>query len=181
MLIKRVLLAALAVTPLLAVAGYAVASNDRSETGVASAATGRFHDLDKATEAGYGLFTDAAGIACIAMPPMPGMPGGAMGVHYANSTLFADPAIDAGKPEALVYEPEPNGKLKLVALEYVVLKAAWDATHASPPELFGHTFNFTPAGNRFNLPPYYSLHAWIWKPNPAGMFEMWNPDVHCPA
>ena len=26
----------------------------------------------------------------------------------------------------------------------------------------------------------YILHAWIWKPNPAGMFENWNPDVSCP-
>ena len=104
-----------------------------------------------------------------------------MGVHYANGDLFADPAIDAGHPEALVYEPSANGRLKLVALEYVVLQSAWDATHSSPPELFGQPFNFTAAGNRFGLPAYYSLHAWIWKHNPAGTFEMWNPDVSCPA
>jgi len=30
-------------------------------------------------------------------------------------------------------------------------------------------------------PAFYSLHAWIWKDNPAGMFSMWNPDVHCPC
>ena len=35
-------------------------------------------------------------------------------------------------------------------------------------------------GNRYGLPAFYSLHAWIWKHNPAGPFEMWNPDVHCP-
>ena len=39
----------------------------------------------------------------------------------------------------------------------------------------------SPAGNRFGLPAFYSLHAWIWKHNPAGMFEMWNPNVTCPA
>ena len=26
----------------------------------------------------------------------------------------------------------------------------------------------------------YILHAWIWKNNPAGMFEDWNPKVSCP-
>ena len=61
-----------------------------------------------------------------------------------------------------------------------MIKAAWDATHGSPPKLFGHQFNFTDAGNRFGLPPFYSLHVWAWKDNPAGMFAMFNPDVHCP-
>ncbi|MBV9326757.1 MAG: hypothetical protein JO352_23605 [Chloroflexi bacterium] len=37
----------------------------------------------------------------------------------------------------------------------------------------------TPADNRYGLPPFYSLHAWIWRDNPAGMFSMWNPDVSC--
>lgn len=82
------------------------------------------------------------------------------------------------KPETLVYAPE-NGKLRLAAVEYLVLKPAWDAKHASPPSLFGHRFNVTPAGNRFGLPAFYSLHAWIWKHNPAGTFAMWNPAVSC--
>ena len=83
------------------------------------------------------------------------------------------------EPELLLYEPEKNGQLRLVGLEYVVLKSAWDATHSSPPSLFGQQFNFTDAPNRYGLPPFYSLHAWIWKNNPAGMFAMWNPDVSC--
>jgi hypothetical protein len=53
------------------------------------------------------------------------------------------------------------------------------ATHSSPPSLFGQTFNFTPAPNRYGLPAFYSLHAWIWKNNPEGMFAMWNPDISC--
>ena len=128
---------------------------------------------------GYGLFKDAAGIACIAMPPMPGMAGGAMGIHFVNGAYVGTTEVDPAKPEALVYEPEGNGKLRLVALEYVTFQAAWDATHSSPPSLFGQTFNFTPAPNRYGLPAFYSLHAWIWKNNPEGMFAMWNPDVSC--
>jgi len=26
---------------------------------------------------------------------------------------------------------------------------------------------------------FYSLHAWIWKDNPSGMFSMWNPAANC--
>jgi hypothetical protein len=144
----------------------------------AAQATTQFHAVAAAKQAGYGLLKDAKGIACIQQ--MAGMPKmGAMGIHYANTSLVGDGAIAATKPEALVYEPAGNGKLRLVALEYVVLESAWRAHHASPPALFGQRFNFTPAGNRFGLPAYYSLHAWIWKHNPSGEFSMWNPDVSC--
>ena len=61
----------------------------------------------------------------------------------------------------------------------MVFKADWDRKHSSPPSLFGQTFNFTPSPNRYGLPPFYSLHAWIWKHNPSGMFAPWNPNVSC--
>ena len=31
--------------------------------------------------------------------------------------------------------------------------------------------------NRFGLPPFYTLHVWVWKDNPAGTFTTWNPAV----
>jgi hypothetical protein len=145
-------------------------------TNAAARATARFHNLSVAKRAGYGLLKDKNGVSCIAMDSMPEM--GAMGVHYAKGALVGDGKLDGRTPEALVYSPE-GGKLRLAAVEYVVLKAAWNARHAGPPVLFGHRFNFTPAGNRFGLPAYYSLHAWLWKHNPAGKFSMWNPEVHC--
>jgi hypothetical protein len=83
-------------------------------------------------------------------------------------------------PELLVYAPGPHGQLRLVALEYLVLQADWDATHSAPPSLFGETFDLTLAGNRYGLPAFYSVHAWVWEPNPNGMFDMWNPRVICP-
>ena len=49
---------------------------------------------------GYGLFVDAAGIACIAQPGL-----GTMGIHYVNGGLVGDTVLDPAKPEALVYEP----------------------------------------------------------------------------
>ena len=107
---------------------------------------------------------------------------GGMGVHYANGDLVPDGKIQLRHPEALVYRFAKNGHLKLAALEYLVLKADWRANHPTGrPELFGHRFNFTPKGNRFGLPAYFSLHAWLWYDNPAGTYQMFNPRVYCPA
>jgi hypothetical protein len=124
----------------------------------------------------YVPITDNAGISCIADPG--GM--GAMGIHYLNPSFLGDGMIMPDEPEAAVYEPSPNGALHLVALEYIVDKATWDATHAGPPELFaGHPFDETGAPNRFNLDPFYSQHVWIGKGNPLGNLAMWNPAVTC--
>jgi hypothetical protein len=140
----------------------------------ARAATAHYHSLASAKGNGYALLKDEAGIACIDNPGV-----GAMGVHYANGTLVNQGLVDPQNPQALVYEPAANGQLRLVAVEYVALQQQWDATHNAPPTLFGQAFMLTPDGNRFGLPAFYSLHAWIWKDNPAGMFSMWNPNVHC--
>jgi hypothetical protein len=102
-----------------------------------------------------------------------------MGVHYVKGALVGDGAIDPLTPEAMVYEPDERGRPHLVAVEYVVFQDAWDAQHKSPPKLFGHRFDFSAAGNRYGLPAFYSLHAWLYKNNPAGTFAMWNPNVTC--
>jgi hypothetical protein len=133
-------------------------------------ATRAYHDVDEAGPAGYGLFyecTDNEGL------------GAAMGQHFADVSRVVDPAIDALDPEVLVYEPKPGGGYRLVAVEYVVFKADWDALHANPPSLFGRTFTAVPAGNRYGLPDFYELHLWIWKGNPRGVFDDWNPTVSC--
>jgi hypothetical protein len=142
-------------------------------------ATARYHNINVAKAAGYGEFPDAAGIACIDNPL------GGMGIHYVNLDLVLDnppgspSTVDPLRPEALVYEPQENGKLKLVALEYIVFQAAWDAKHASRPSLFGHEFAPIAAGNRYGIPAFYELHVWLWKHNPRGMFQDWNPRVSC--
>jgi len=137
-------------------------------------ATKQFRNLSVADKAGYKILLDKDGIACIDMPDM-----GAMGVHFANGDLVGDGAIDASTPEAMVYEPDARGNLHLVAVEYVVFQDAWDAKHSDKPSLFGQTFALTAANNRFGLPAFYSLHAWIFKHNPSGMFSMFNPKVTC--
>jgi hypothetical protein len=105
---------------------------------------------------------------------------GGMGVHYVNPDLIADPHIRLRHPEALVYAPDPDGTLRLAAVEYLVDKAAWLADNTGRPRLWPrHVFNFTDAPNRFGLDPFYSQHVWAWKHNSAGLLSMWNPAVHC--
>ena len=161
----------LLVLPALAIAGGAVAAG--GGVSEAAPATARFHDLDKAVAAGWSFrLPDVTGATCIAQPGE-----GGMGVHMVNTSLL-DGTIDAAAPEALVYEERSDGRLKLAAVEYVVFQADWHG--AQPPELFGRTFDLVPSPNRFGLPAFYALHAWIWKPNPSGLLSAWNPDVTCP-
>jgi hypothetical protein len=163
-----------AITTLVSTNAYA--SSSHSKLSRVKHVTAKFQSLGVAQKAGYALLVDQDGIACIDMPGM-----GAMGVHYVKGDLVGDGKIDALHPEAVVYEPIGRGKVRLVALEYVVFKADWDAKHKHKPSLFGRKFDETAAGNRYGLPAFYSLHAWIFKSNPAGTFAMWNPRVHCPA
>jgi hypothetical protein len=187
---RQLRILAVAATSAVLVMGQAVAAfaceqhESAALTAPARSATAKYNSNTVAKKAGYSILADSAGITCIAEPQM--------GVHYVNGDLVKNPAIDATHPEALVYAPDRHGGLHLAALEYVVIKADWDAnqlrppslgvgvrTPPAPPMLFGREFNFTDAPNRYGLPPFYSLHAWIWKDNPAGTFEMWNPSVHC--
>ena len=178
----RVILAAtLAVLVGIGLAGLALAGSPRSQTAVASQATARFHDLDKARAAGYTFeLPDVYRETCIVDLAAPS--AGAMGVHMVNLGLLDDTTLDPAAPEVLVYERRNNGTLKLVGLEYVVFKAAWEAEHgfgAAAPILFGVPFESN-SGARYGLPPFYALHAWIWKPNPSGLLQPWNPNVSCP-
>ena len=161
---------------LLAAAGVAYAHRGESTLNDVRRATARFHDVDKAVKAGYSFrLPELSGGTCIAQPGE-----GAMGVHMVDTTKL-DAKLDPIDPEVLVYDPriKRNGKekLRLVAVEYVIFQSAWTGTKA--PKLFGQTFDFVPEPNRYGLPAFYALHAWIWKRNPSGLFFAWNPRVRC--
>ena len=175
-MLKSLITALVVVSPVLALAGYAAASTERSAASEAAAATAAFHDLEAAQAAGYVVHVaELSGATCIDNGAE-----GAMGDHFANIAEIVDGEIDAAEPEALVYEQRPNGSYKLVALEYLVFVADWEAAgNTAPPSLFGQTFDLVPSPNRYGLPPFYALHAWIWKPNPSGLLHAWNPDVSC--
>jgi hypothetical protein len=132
-------------------------------------ATRRYRTADSAIDAGYVQF-----LGCVHEPL-----AGSMGIHFVNGTLAGDTTIDPAKPEALIYEVEPNGQLSLVGVEYIVFQQAWDALHNQPPSLFGQPFMLVPSPNRYGIPAFYELHAWAWKANPTGPFKDWNPKVLC--
>ena len=168
-------LVAIATLALAVVVPAVRASAGTNDLSRARAGAAPYHDVNAAVAAGYGEFTDVNGIACIDNPGV-----GAMGIHYVNSALVGDPTENAATPEAVVYEPEPDGHLRMVAVEYIVVKSAWDsAGNTAPPSLFGQPFMLITSPNRFGLPDFYALHAWIGKYNPSGMFSMWNPAVSC--
>jgi hypothetical protein len=153
----------------------ALATDDAA---AARAGTAGYHNIDKAIADGFGELKDKDGIACIDNP------AGGMGIHYVLGSRVGNASEVAGEPEVLVYEPMKNGQMRLVAVEYVVLQSTWlEAGHttADPPRLFNTEFELVLEGNRYGLPPFYELHAWIWKNNPSGMNEDWNPTVSCAA
>lgn len=151
------------------------AAADQSAVAALRDATAAFHSLAAAKAAGYTVeVADLAGITCIADPNG----AGTMGIHYLKPSLLDD-TVNATTPELVIYAPSGDGQLRLVAVEYLVLQAAWDAVNASPPALFGEEFHLTPAGNRYGLPAFYELHVWAWHPNPSGMFYEWNPTISC--
>jgi hypothetical protein len=128
------------------------------------AETLRFQDTSVAIAAGY--VSDGH---CVAHPDM-----GGMGDHWVNQGLI-DPTFDAMHPEALLYAPGPGGAPALVGVEYIVIDVGQEH-----PEFDGHPFDVG------GVPPlmeagvdHWSLHVWLHRANPAGMFAPFNPDVSC--
>ncbi len=109
---------------------------------------------------------------------------GAMGIHYVNGslisgkTLLSDGQLDPTRPQALIYAPQSNGELKLVAVEFIILASALPAGAA--PQVDGHLMLYIDAPNRYGLPPFFELHVWAWEDNPQGPFVDWNNHVSCP-
>src|SRR6266700_7106920 len=143
-----------------AVASEAAAQNRDGLVDQVRAANARFNDVSVAVAEGY------APIPCAS-----GVDGGAMGVHYVNGEYLKDEVPDIKRPQAVMYEPLPDGKMALIAVEYITFKG--------PASLEGQLFSFNGAPNRYGLGPFYELHVWAWKANPRGAFADMNPNVTC--
>ncbi|MET8503388.1 hypothetical protein ABZV60_01890 [Streptomyces sp. NPDC004787] len=131
-------------------------------------------DLKKTYEATKKYTSEQAAIAdgyqrtdvCVEEPGL-----GGMGYHYVKPANIG--STDPTKPAAVLYAPNhKTGKRELVAVEWVVPN-----TGQPRPVLFDHPFDgpadIPPVGN------VYTLHAWIYKKNPEGVFTPYNPRVHC--
>lgn len=123
-------------------------------------ANDRFKDVKVAIAEGY------APIPCASSPT-----GGAMGIHYVNGALLKSGTVDVAHPQAIMYEPQADGKMDLVAVEYIAFKG--------PAALEGHLFNFVSEPNRYGLDKFYEMHVWAWRPNATGSFADNNPKVSC--
>ena len=99
-----------------------------------------------------------------------------MGFHFLKKELAEDGKFDLRKPEFLVYNPNANGKFELVAVEYGV--------PIDPNNPFTPPAGFTGDADEWDRNTLnsglWTLHAWVWKFNPDGVFEMMNPDVIVP-
>lgn len=122
--------------------------------------TARYHSTVQAVKAGYAPTPD-----CVAVPGL-----GGMGFHWANFGLV-DTDFDPARPEVVLYEPDAKGKPHLVAVEYIVRNEGQDA-----PTFDGQPFDVggTPVPG-----PHWSLHVWLHKENPNGLFTPFNPNVSC--
>jgi hypothetical protein len=123
-------------------------------------ATAKYHRLEVAEAEGY-VFDNH----CVSVPGL-----GGMGHHVAKFSLVGID-FDPLKPQVLVYEPANDGKYNLVAVEYIVINVQQPHPHFGnqPFDVGG-----TPIPD-----PHYSLHVWIWKSNPNGMYTPFNPNVSC--
>ena len=113
-------------------------------------ATARYRDIKKAIADGYADIN-------VVLPNM--------GRHFMKSSLL-DSVFEVGAPELLVYS-DHEGHMELVSVEYAVpLNLS-----ATAPEGFRGTADEWFANQQFQL---WTLHAWVWKQNPDGVFNPTN-------
>ena len=127
----------------------------------------KYQDPIKAVHDGY-----FSTVGCVRYPT------GGMGIHFLNPQLIG-PVPDPMRPTILLYEPVGD-KLRLVGAEWFIPLATGVKER---PQLFGQPFDGPMEGHEPLMPStlrHYDLHVWLFKSNPAGLFNMVNPNVNCP-
>lgn len=159
-------------------------------------ATERFQDVNVALAEGY--IRDPFDLCDTA--EMMGRPAelGAMGVHYFRPDLLgvtAPPSprvngagthTDFRNPAILIYEPQADGRMELVAVENLTFIAPWEASgRTDPPTFHGLAYDrmaddpATHIDEAHMFWPHYDRHVWIYRDNPNGVFAPFNPAVTC--
>lgn len=159
-------------------------------------ATDRYRDVKVALAEGY--VPDPMNICDTA--EMMGKPAalGAMGIHYFRPDLLGiagppDPRIDGTgthtdfrKPAILIYEPQEDGSLELIAVENLTFIKAWEAAgNTAPPSFHGVPYDrmaddpATELDEAHMFEPHYDRHVWLYRENPNGVFAQYNPEVTC--
>lgn len=159
------------------------------------AAAERFQDVEVALAEGY--IRDPMNVCETA--DLMGLPPerGAMGLHYFRPDLLAitatEPRIDGVgthtdflEPSVLLYEPRPDGSLELVGVENLVFAEAWwEAGNDAPPSFAGIPYEYmendpgTQLDEAHMFEPHFDRHVWVFRDNPNGVFDPFNPAVTC--
>ena len=145
-------------------------------------ATEKYQDVKVALAEGY--IRDPANMCETA--DMMGRPAsdGAMGVHYFRPDLLGitappNPRVDGNgthtdfhAPAILIYEPQADGSMQLVAVENLVFQASWAAAgHDSPPTFYGVPYDTmqddlaTTTDEAHNFTPHFDRHVWLYREN----------------
>src|SRR5690606_9304082 len=127
-----------------------------------------YRQIDAAKSAGYTVEVahPTGGHTCLAHPQL-----GGMGVHYLKPALV-DGTVDPNAPEVLIYEPQADGSLELVGVEYVIPFPIRGEDQPAPA-LSGQelTHDFTCG--------LWPSHVWMEKAIPSGVFADWTPNASC--
>jgi hypothetical protein len=180
----------------LVVAPAAAMPGEEPDLDTVRAAAERFRDVKVALAEGY--VRDPMNV-CVTAEEM-GQPAsdGAMGVHYFRSDLLGisappNPRVDGTgthmdflKPSILIYEPQADGSMALVAVENLVFARAWEAAgNKTPPSFHGVAFEHmaddpaTALDEAHMFEPHFDRHIWLFRDNPNGVFAPFNPAVTC--
>jgi hypothetical protein len=159
-------------------------------------ATEKYRDIEVAIAEGY--MRDPANMCETA--EMMGQPKemGAMGIHYFRPDLLGitappNPRVDGAgthtdflNPAILIYEPQADGSLELIAVENLVFAKSWkEAGNDAPPSFHGIAYDTmrndpaTAVDEAHNFEPHHDRHVWLYRENPNGVFAQYNPRVTC--
>ncbi|NAS11136.1 hypothetical protein GTQ38_03935 [Flavobacteriaceae bacterium R33] len=95
-----------------------------------------------------------------------------MGHHYLNPALV-DGTFELDKPEIILYVPDQNGGMQMVAVEYAIIPENPD-NPGNPPEGFTGDQDVW----HFNeMVGQWQLHVWTILENPDGIFAPFNPAI----
>ena len=151
-------------------------------------ATAKYHDVNVAIEDGFAVATPCVEDA-----------NGTDGIAYANRARIQQQGVIAEEPELLFYVPSGDDNLRLVAVGYFnrafyidtrgIIPGTFTSRLNPLPPFFQEVsgpftlFNQLPDGPLQVVPGvtvwFYGLHAWVWSPNPNGMYATRNPRLNC--
>lgn len=174
-------------------AGSAMAHSE--DLDVIRAATEKYKDVNIALAEGF--IPDPSGHCVSAVAE--GLPSewGAMGIHYINPKMLqitaTEPRVDGNsthtdftRPAILLYEPQEDGSLVLLGIENLVWIEAWKtAGNRDIPTFMGRKWDMmaddpaTGGDEAHGFMPHYDQHVWLYRENPTGILNPFNPTATC--